>query len=255
MRGRVSKDRIIYGNCQVLSPDGILMFICEEKRINWYLIRNLAEKTSDNPPTIKLKFTPNGLGNHNKGYGLNLMRNICVNCGTNKYLTRHHVVPYCYRQHFPDDYKSHNFHDVLPVCKDCHNKYERIADAKKLEIAEKYNAPIQGISNPNYKDACKFSKLASLLLYNDKIPNDRRLNLENEVKRYLNKDIISENDLKELINYNEPFLIKTHGQLVMEQVDNIDDFIKSWREHFISNNECNFLPQNWSINNQMKNNE
>ena len=72
---------LIYGNCCVLSPEGILMFRCNTKKVNWYLNRGLASIVSDDPLTIKLNFTPNGLGNHNKGYGLSKMHNKCVNCG------------------------------------------------------------------------------------------------------------------------------------------------------------------------------
>ena len=62
----VEKDRKIYGNCQVLSPGGILMFRCDEKKAKWYLNRNLGEILSESPLIVKLKFEPRGLGNHNK---------------------------------------------------------------------------------------------------------------------------------------------------------------------------------------------
>ena len=57
----VTKDRKIYGNCQVLSPEGHLMFRCESKKANWYLKRDLADIITDEPLVIKLKFQPNDL--------------------------------------------------------------------------------------------------------------------------------------------------------------------------------------------------
>ena len=111
----VTKDRKIYGNYQVLSPDGHLMFRCDEKKANWYIKRNLAEIISNDPLIVKLKFQPKGLGNHNKKYGLSVIENICVVCGSDEFLTRHHVVPTCYRKFFPLEKKSHNFHDVLSL--------------------------------------------------------------------------------------------------------------------------------------------
>lgn len=45
----VTKDRKIYGNCQVLSPEGHLMFRCESKKANWYLKRDLAQIVNLDP--------------------------------------------------------------------------------------------------------------------------------------------------------------------------------------------------------------
>ena len=105
----------------MFSPDGILMFRCDYKKANWYLKRNLGEVISQYPLKVKLKFKPRGLGNHNKSFGLTEMSNECVICGASEYLTRHHVVPYCYRRYFPTSIKSHNFHDVLSLCVKCHD--------------------------------------------------------------------------------------------------------------------------------------
>jgi hypothetical protein len=45
-------------------------------------------------------------------------------------------------------------------------------------------------------------------------------------------------------------LEKTHGQVVMEKVgEDIQPFIKLWREHFVKHNDCKYLPDNWNINN------
>ena len=109
----VKRDRKIYGNYKVFSPEGHLMFRCDLKKANWYLSRDLAHLFSDDPHTIQLKFQPKGLGNHNKVYGLTEMDNKCVVCGTNEFLTRHHVVPISYRRFFPVEIKSHNFHELF----------------------------------------------------------------------------------------------------------------------------------------------
>jgi hypothetical protein len=41
---RSIRKKKIYGNYQVFSPDNVLMFRCDEKKANWYLDRDLAEK-------------------------------------------------------------------------------------------------------------------------------------------------------------------------------------------------------------------
>jgi hypothetical protein len=239
------KDRKIYGNHQVFSPDGILMFRCDEKKSNWYLDRGLAKKIDD--ITIKLNFTPRGLGNHNKEFGLTEMGNHCVCCGTGEYLTRHHVVPHEYRRHFPLELKSHNFHDVLSMCVSCHESYEREADELKRELAIKFNSPVSGITVERI-EILKASKLASTLLHKSvSIPKSRA----QEIKRKLKEDFylkrLTKQKLIQISRLKSTTLKKTHGQLVVERCGSIQDFVELWRKHFIEINNPKFLPKNWSI--------
>jgi hypothetical protein len=34
---------------------------------------------------------------------------------------------------------------------------------------------------------------------------------------------------------------------VVSKLENIDEFMFTWRKHFIDNNECKHLPKNWSV--------
>ena len=61
---------------------------------------------------------------------------------------------------------------------------------------------------------------------------------------------ISLTTLNELINFNLKVYNRTHGEIVVSKLTNIDSFIKEWRFHFIQNTECKFLPKNWSIDNE-----
>lgn len=242
-------DRKIYGNYQVLSPEGYLMFRCDDKKANWYLSRNLATIINQEPFTIQLKFKPRGLGNHNKPFGLSEMRNQCVNCGTDKFLTKHHIVPLCYRKHFPLSHKSHNFHDVLSMCLDCHEKYERKADELKKEISLKYDSPINGQLQKLDKKLIRVIKNASTLIgqYNN-IPEVRINEMRSEIKEYLDRDFTTD-DLVSLSNYKKNVLKITHGEVVIQKVDDLQEFIKMWRKHFIDNNKCEYLPKSWSVEN------
>lgn len=227
------------------------MFRCDEKRVNWYLNKGLADTIHNNPLSIKLKFTPKGLGNHNKNFGLSDMINRCVNCGTNEYLTRHHVVPLCYRRHFPISIKSHNFHDVLSLCVGCHESYEKKADELKLSLSKQYNAPIGGeIESTN---EFKFIKIAKTLIGNSKyIPSSRIKSLKKELKNYYKIKRLTESRLLKISKIKIKTIIKrTHGQIVCEKIDNLQDFIELWRQHFINNNNCKFLPHNWSVKNKI----
>lgn len=240
----------IYGNYRVKSPEGILMFRCDEKKANWYLSRDLAEILPKEVLTIRLKFKPRGLGNHNKSFGLKEMKNICVNCGKTSELNRHHVVPYCYRKFFPESIKSHNFHDVLSLCVDCHENYERKATDFKIELADIYNAPING-DLINNKDLIKARKLASCLLNNGhQMPKNRVNEVKNEIKSFFGLKKLHKKRLENLMNLELKIINKTHGELVVSQINNIDDFMTSWRKHFIENNDCKYLPLDWSVENE-----
>lgn len=232
----------IYGNYSVYSPDNILMFNCSEKKANWYLDRSLATIEGKN---IKLNFSPNGLGHHNSDYGLNQMENKCVNCGGKENLNKHHVVPICYRKHFPLELKSHKFHDVLPLCINCHNKYERKADILKTELSIKYNAPINGIVK---KGDNRHSRLSFVLLNKD-LPTKRHLEIKSILKSELGIKRLTKSRLIKISINKESTTTKTHGEIVMSQINDYESFIIMWRKHFIDNNICKYLPKDWKINN------
>ena len=137
----------LYGNCVMLSPEGQTLCLCNQKKINWYLSRNLAVLEQENPPVIRLKFVPKGNGKADHPYYITEKKNICVCCGTKgtsgyhanrliTYLTKHHCVPRCFRKHFPKEYKSHNCHDVVLLCAPCHVKYEEFANELKLKLID-----------------------------------------------------------------------------------------------------------------------
>lgn len=245
----VTKHRIIYGNYQVLSPEGHLMFRCDEKKANWYLKRGLAERDNKDPLIVKLNFTPKGLGNHNKKYGLSEIENICVVCGSNEFLTRHHVVPICYRKFFPIDKKSHNFHDVLSLCADCHENYEKFAFLRKIELSKKYKAPING-EIINNKDVLRIKRISSCLVDNDNsIPRKRIKEIRKDIKSHFSWKRLTKKRINAIINSEVKIYNRTHGEIVISKVNNIDEFVKEWRNHFIENNNCKYLPKNWSIDN------
>lgn len=237
---------MIYGNCCVFSPDNLLMFRCEEKRINWYLERNLAEKISENPLSIKLNFQPNGLGNRVKGYGLLEMSNKCVNCGNNEELSRHHVVPICYRKHFPEKFKSRYFHDVLAMCKPCHYEYEAKAQKLKKEIAREYD--VGEVKIKENKEVVFGLKSAKILI-NEMIPKGRRDEVKRKLKEYfgikrLTRKRVEEFLIKKKQDY-DPNPIQS--QIIASKIEDIQRFIKRWRQHFLDNNSCKFLPEGWSV--------
>jgi len=245
----VNKDRKIYGNYKVFSPEGHLMFRCDQKKANWYLSRDLADLMETF--TIQLKFEPKGLGNHNKVYGLTEMDNKCVVCGSNEFLTRHHVVPICYRRFFPINIKSHNFHDVLSLCAGCHEKYEKYAYNNRLKIADEYDVPING-ELFNNKDFLKVRRLSSCLVDGayPNIPKWRIKEIKTEVKGYFGWKRITKRRIQDIIDIKVKVYNRTHGEVVISKLVDINTFIKDWRRNFIQNMDCKYLPKNWSVENE-----
>jgi hypothetical protein len=179
------------------------------------------------------------------------MGNRCVTCGNEEYLTRHHVVPYCYRRYFPLELKSHNFHDVLSLCSNCHDKYERKADELKEKIASIYNAPVGGEVESKV-DIIKYTKMATTLLSDiPNIPKSRILFLRNEIKDFFKIKRLTKKRLKKISEIKSTIVRKTHGEIVISKIDDIQSFVEMWRKHFIDNNDCKHLPEKWNVKNKI----
>ena len=49
--------------CSPQAPDGTLLCTCSEKKVQWYLERELADLVAEEPITARLKFEPRGRDN------------------------------------------------------------------------------------------------------------------------------------------------------------------------------------------------
>jgi hypothetical protein len=246
---------INYGNIKVFAPDGKQLFYSDHKKAKWYLDRDLANIIGEN--SIQLTFEPKGDGNWGK-YGEFPIENRCVVCGTTDELTRHHIVPHSYRKHLPDEYKNHNFHDVALVCIEHHHQYEReFADAFKVSLIDKYDLDIdQSPSKESDRINTKLRSISNALLkYKSFINIERIISMENEIKQFLNKDVIDNNDIEYVYNLSSS---KTHyntleSDIIMKWKEklesiNIDEFIVMWRQHFIDSMKPKYMPKGWNIN-------
>ncbi len=125
-------------------------------------------------------------------------------------------------------------------------------DGYKKEIAKIYNAPINGdlISNR------KIQKIKGLFLCiseNRNIPSKRIKEIKNEIKNELGIKKITKNLTNRWINSKSStpvVCVKTHGEMVVNQLKNISNFVKEWRIHFVNNTNPKFLPENWSIDHE-----
>lgn len=235
-----------YENCKVRHLDGEIIFYCNYRRAKWYLDRKLATVVSNDPLEIQLTFKTKGFGNRGDKFYLQHRKNICVVCGTDQQLTRHHVVPYCFRRFLPEEIKDHNYHDILLLCATCHETYEQYAYELKSKLADEYNAPIDGIFDRTvYKDNIHIKGYAHALVhYGDKIPSERKDVMLNYIKEKLRTD---EPNLQELASKSYSFDVVAQGKIIVSKLTNIESFLRRWREHFIETMKPKYLPNFWSV--------
>lgn len=250
----------IYGNAEVQGPDGKLMFRCLPKRIKWYLDRDLADVVENNsagePSTIRLRFQPRGQGNWGDPFLLSVKENRCVACGATEDLTRHHVVPRCYKKNIPVELKTHDSHDVVALCVTCHWTYETEAEKVKKDLAVKYDAPFNGLAAMGAL-AVKAGKAANTLRkHSNELPPHVKEMLTNLVLEFIDKDELEEGDLENLKIQKRIFQNDfTHGSIVMSKLQTapeVESFFKMWREHFVKTTNPQYLPDFWDINRPLK---
>jgi len=241
----------IYGNNSVFSPSGKLMFKCKEKKINWYLSRDLAVRLS--PDSIKLTFQPAGEGNHDDPFSVNDNFNRCVKCGSAHDLTRHHVVPRSFRSFFPDELKNHNFHDVVVLCEECHREYENHASRLKKIISIVYNVPFvfNSRDDKSIKRYIAKKRAYALIHHPNSIPADRKIEIKKEIGELLGIAIdfeITEDFLNSIFFERKKGSYEfVYAKEVMLKITNYQKFTEIWRQHFIYYAQPRFLNQFWDV--------
>jgi len=268
-------------NWKVLHPDGHHMFTCGERKATWYLKKGLAELKEDY--TIKLIFNPKGYGFKNDEiFGLVGREVRCVVTGERNGLQRHHIVPYCYRNHFPLKYKSKNHHDVVLVTYKIHEEYERKAYDFKNQMAIDYGVPTLNELNLEYtKLLCEYStdKVKMLSRFHSIFKNNKTIPIEIIIENLKHVSQYTDLTVNQLLNLNyfqlyklylilrkthekafEEFKEKNrlkydHGYHVVKKLDNhekISEFVKKWRVHFIETMKPKYMPLGWSVDFRVK---
>lgn len=271
-----------YDNITFLTPSGEKLFKGDKKRALFYMHSGLVQVVQEDPPVLKLNFTPAGSGQTIQDD----LKNECVCCAKTEHLTKHHVVPYSFRKHFPLDQKEHNHHDVVVLCVSCHTTYEHRAHEHLKVLSRHYNVDDSSESLKAQEDKpikielnnklftwdsmtklVKCAKTAKTLLhYKSKIPLPR----QQEMRQMIEDTCSIKNDedlhaLKELdmSAFNEHFSIqKLITQKALSQgSEQLHELQRSWRQHFLDTMNPQYLPSAWSVqgdtsrvNNAKKNN-
>jgi hypothetical protein len=268
-------------NWMVHHPNGRHMFTCGEKKAMWYLEKDLAKVIGNKK--IKFTFDPRGNGfEDNEEFGRNARENRCVVSGVVDGLQRHHIVPYCYRSFFPEEYKSKNHHDVVLINYKPHADYEVKATQFKDEIARIYGVKTIAELNAEYTtklrefsrdDVILISNIGSLfksyhwISYELKL---EKLKLISELSGIPFETLCSYNYLQlykiykylsdEHFNNVDKFKAENrmyydHGYHVIQKLDSedkIENFVKLWRNHFIDTMNPQHMPIGWSVDFRIK---
>lgn len=242
----------IYESFSMIHPDGTLMCHCNEKKANWYVNRKLAKWIDDKK--FQLNFVPNGYGKSKNPYYVQSMENQCVVCGTKENLNKHHVVPYVFRSRFPVEMKESNHHDILPTCVDCHENYEGHATKFKEELANKIGLTMNISSmSDKQKNNRKILSARTLLkkIQNGELVdnNGKVINIPKERLTKLKAKAAEE--LSEEVPINGAIWADKIVENILEN-NQLFNFVKSWRRHFIQYANPKYLPNHWSIDSPLE---
>lgn len=246
MTGTITKKKSIlnpknlYGNITVLSPDNIFMFRANEKKLEFYVKNNLAERIND--VTYRLTFVPKGLGHGDETLSPP-RKNICVVSGTSEELTRHHIVPRFFRRLLPERYK-HSYKLIVLVNRLSHNDYT-IEEVKFLDVlAEKYGTTKASYILRENSDKIHAKKIARILLnHKDRFVREEQLiSKQKQFKELSGLEPTEENIMlianQELISPFDIFANELFGKIT-----DLDEFERLWFNHFVETMRPRFLPQ------------
>lgn len=237
-----------YGNILVYDMDGDLIFIANNGKADFYLSKGLAyiiDGTDENPTSIRLNFKTNGKGHHGDSpFYLTPRKDECVICAKTKDLTRHHVIPHCYRKHMPEDWKSHDHHDVVLLCIECHQKTEKKYLKKKNELINRYG--LSRYSTPLQKAVKAAFALKTRYMH---MPDRRKKVLTEVVESYLGRPMMNEDIDYMCDQYHRSR--KNDGDAtpkeVVARLESLEAFIREWRTFFLYECGATNLPSCWSV--------
>jgi hypothetical protein len=237
-----------YDNWEFLHPNGKVMFYGSAKLAKWYLKRDLASLISKENKRLQFLFEPKGIGAMVDLAMLKSRKNCCVVCGTEKKLTKHHVVPRRFRQFFPMHHKSHQSHDVLVLCEEHHGAFENHCslDLDRLLATAKLLPPAVDTSGYLRQLTAIHKQLSLLLvLQKDNVPAERKKEIC--TKNHLSMDPVQQQQLKlsleaQLKKVAVPVNAFVYAE---EQACRLEVIC---REHFLKTMQPKHLPAGWSAN-------
>jgi len=235
----------LLGNFTAFDIDGEFLFNCDHKKANWYVNKkNLAAWINPEQTHFQLNFIPKGNGNRDLGkYFTEYIANQCVICGIKENLSKHHIVPSCYRTHFPIACKSNDHFDVLLVCLECHENIEEHYTKRKKSL----NADHRKALEPAYNDHKTVNSLIRTAnKYQDVLDEEAKNTMVESAKKI---DPLIDNFqtllLLDLFDIAGNLDREVCEKVVNDERDDLKGFIVEWRTLFIEKAKPKFLPEGW----------
>lgn len=266
---KLALKRTMYENIQMLDIEGELLCNISKKKAMWYVQKELADWVEqrdnegniyDQRQKIQLSFEPKGHSIRGEmGVYIKAQKcNVCVGCGNSQHLMKHYVVPFCYRNLFPDQYKSHMSHDIVILCPKCHLHCDRATQHRQNQLEKTLRTnPDSALAflTDHYLYQTRSMALA-LLRWKAKLPLSTLEEYKDLVRMHLKlapSDELTPELLQRAIDveYKVPNAEYIPGaKLVVESLvstDQIDHFVQGWRRHFCEVIQPRFLPEGWSV--------
>lgn len=237
----------MYDSYEMQDPRGKLLFLCDKKKIKWYIKKDLVVHVEGQK--YKLKFEPKGQGNTNPFF-LERLPNNCVVCGAKERLSKHHIVPYQYRKVLPDDYKNSNHFDVLCVCLDCHETYEEKANKLKDKLHIEANVPPNKYTSLNKTVMAINGILYTLKEKNESFPDHAINSMLSNLEKHLGRKVSLQEALAmDFQDIPSDDYMEKRDKVFMEHYishsHTYEDFILMWRNHFLDTMNPQFMSKNW----------
>ncbi|XP_029349735.1 exonuclease 3'-5' domain-containing protein 2 isoform X2 [Echeneis naucrates] len=250
----------LYDNCFLHAPDGQPLCTCDKKKAKWYLDKGIGVLQSEDPFVVQLLFEPSGRPDSKQDYYLTAKENLCVVCGKADSYIRKNIVPHEYRRHFPTEMKDHNSHDILLLCTSCHAASNVHDSFLKQQLAEEFAAPQgceEGVRLLEDSDRRRVRSAArALLTAGDGLPEQRREELQDVIKSFLNmNEELTDEALQQAASletriFNEAYVphglkvVRAHAELGLR---GLMDLERRWRQHFLTSMQPRHLPPLWSV--------
>ena len=244
----------LYSNIPLYSVSGALLSYIGEGKKNFYLKKNLADLSGNG---IRLRFETKG-GNFPNRPPIK-KDNICVVCGANENLSRHHAIPHRFIRGIPDEMKNNRSQDIVSLCIPCHVRYERIADEFEAEACRKFSIPysnsiekrplLNGVEfDASLEEGLKI--IFFLKKYGGDMPDKERKRQETILLEQLDK----RPELNQFLDGNFTLSTKNtknrrYGKEVFEIMDEqtIIAFRNVWKKHFVKTMKPQYLPSDYEF--------
>uniref|UniRef100_A0A6A7FVP8 Exonuclease 3'-5' domain-containing protein 2-like n=1 Tax=Hirondellea gigas TaxID=1518452 RepID=A0A6A7FVP8_9CRUS len=249
----------LYHNSLLWAPDNEPLCTVDPKKAYWYVNNDLGEVVQEEPLIVRLTFEPTGRPQKEGSDGyfyLNERQNMCVVCGKDWSYIRKNIIPHEYRKHFPEILKSHQNHDVVLLCTDCHQLSNQRDSFLRYKLADRHNAPIGNATDVKVvvNGGLKVIKSAGNALERNsyRMPASRIKELQDKLKEFFQTDdltpeLISKASVLDVVEVNSSY--EPHGLRVYKYYEHIGiiHFEKLWRENFLETMNPEHMPDGWSV--------